>query len=188
MADYNPQVVQLKQGDKNIIPITTAEAVLVKEGDSVTKLVDYLNRLSANGGGASYDFDDNFIVTDNIVSLNPNLIKGIKTHICIEGEIKDNGEPDIANPDNNTIYLVKNEDAFDEYIYVESKNKWELLGSTNVDAVMSRIGDLETQVDDFSTLLQGLQSQMITAASPIDGQVVVGYGDVNWNNIFKNNN
>lgn len=194
MAEYKPQVVQLKQSGQDIIPITTAEAVLVKEGDSVTKLVDYLNRLSDSGGDTSYTFNSKFFTVNKDtkeVSLIPNLIKGIKTHICIEGEIKDNGEPDIANPDDNTIYLVLRGEEFNEYIRVESegKSKWELLGSTNVDAVMSRIGVLEDQVDNFNTQLEVFQSQMITSASPIASQTInVEYGNVTWENIFNNNN
>lgn len=191
MAEYKPQVVQLKQSGQDIIPITTAEAVLVNDNSRTMNLIDYINEIRFSEGDTSYTFNPDFFTVDQNtreVSLNPNVIQGIKTHICAEAEVKDNGEPDIANPDDNTIYLVPNGSEFNEYIYVE-RSGWELLGSINTDAVLTQITKLSDDVDTLSTQLENLPSYMITAVSPIAGKTIeVGYREVNWESIFPINN
>lgn len=58
----------------------------------------------------------------------------LSIHVCAQNEI-DNGLPDIASPDENTIYLVPagntSGNLYEEYIYVD--DDWEKFGAASID-------------------------------------------------------
>lgn len=60
-------------------------------------------------------------------------INGLSLHICTQQEIN-NGIPNIASPDANTIYLVPSGETagnlYEEYIYIN--NTWEQFGTANI--------------------------------------------------------
>jgi len=72
---------------------------------------------------------------------------GLSIHICAQNEV-DNGLPDVAEPDENTIYLVPagetSGNLYEEYIYVD--NAWEKFGAATIDlsnyATKSEIPDV----------------------------------------------
>lgn len=58
----------------------------------------------------------------------------LSIHVCAQNEV-DNGLPDVAEPDENTIYLVPagatSGNLYEEYIYVDSA--WEKFGAASID-------------------------------------------------------
>ncbi len=147
-------IKRLKQGTEEFVPITLAEAVVVKTdtipnlGNTITTLDQVLSSIVNLITPHLTEDQVNGLIEQQLVSINAALSE--KPDISKFGngfDIDDNGNISIIpqplykiveslpnnNINNNQIYLVPNDNnEFSEYIYVtdeEGVNKWEFIGN-----------------------------------------------------------
>lgn len=185
------QIKRLKQNEQEFVPITLAEAVVVKtdklpllSGTSIPVIttldrvlfnilgltrstLDELNALIENKQdkitwGDEFTFDNDGTV---------HVTSTMKLYEIVANLAE------ATDPDNNKIYLVPNEQSgFTEYIYVN--NQWELIGTIQTD------GNID--LDDYVKVTQfnAFRAESITAEDVTTStgvSVYVSY-DVDWNN------
>lgn len=127
----------LKQEDQPFLPITAAEAVMVKYGSGVIKLDDVLKRkieevvTPVGSGLTSYPVDNGVVVTHSnnidpsVDELKPKLIKYDNRGHLIEtsdfGELKVivNGNQHVQYNGSTTTYIRLGEDFIDSNGYIQ---------------------------------------------------------------------
>lgn len=117
--------------------------------------------------------------------LDLNTGSGITYHICTSGEVTQAGIPNIATPDDSTIYFVSNSSGsgnnlFDEYVYVN--NTWEKIGTVSSGSITDnnihltatvtmgsgvQVTDEDGNSIDFNGIMQKMGTDLNSLKTPI---------------------